>query len=205
MHKLVLVAGSPSHPPGLHEFRAGALLLARCLSGVPDLVVEVYDRGEIPDVVASDVSALVIYSDGGPSHPLHAGDRLAVVDGLARQGVGLGLMHYAVEIPVDRGAVEVTRWIGGFYQDGVSCNPIWEASFDGLPDHPITRGVPPFRLTDEWYFNIQFDGDGRRGTAGRGSRGSWSTRPRTWSGRDRMSGPKGRTRTSSPPAAGRRR
>ena len=27
--KLVLIAGKPSHPPGMHEFRAGSLLLDR--------------------------------------------------------------------------------------------------------------------------------------------------------------------------------
>src|SRR5438105_2884291 len=28
---LVLIAGKPSHPPGMHEFNAGVQLLARCL------------------------------------------------------------------------------------------------------------------------------------------------------------------------------
>jgi type 1 glutamine amidotransferase len=25
-----------------------------------------------------------------------------------------------------------------------------------LPDHPITRGVKPFALNDEWYYNMRF-------------------------------------------------
>ena len=29
--KLVIVAGKPSHPPRMHEFNAGARLLAKCL------------------------------------------------------------------------------------------------------------------------------------------------------------------------------
>ena len=29
--KLVIIAGKPSHPPGMHEFRAGSLLLEKCL------------------------------------------------------------------------------------------------------------------------------------------------------------------------------
>ena len=32
--KIVLIAGKPSHPPGMHEFRAGCLLLQQSLAGV---------------------------------------------------------------------------------------------------------------------------------------------------------------------------
>jgi len=34
---LAIIAGKPSHPPGMHEFRAGALLLQQCLAGVAQL------------------------------------------------------------------------------------------------------------------------------------------------------------------------
>ena len=33
--RIVLIAGRPSHPPGMHEFRAGCLLLQKALSAVP--------------------------------------------------------------------------------------------------------------------------------------------------------------------------
>ena len=159
MHRLILVAGRPSHAPGAHEFRAGALLLARSLEGVPDLVVDVYDQGQIPEVTAGDTSAIVVFADGGASHPVLEGDRLARLDALARAGVGLGFMHYAVEIPNDHGAPELTRWIGGHYEDRVSCNPIWDAAVEPVPGHPITRGVAPFKVNDEWYFNLTFAAD----------------------------------------------
>ena len=32
--RIVLIAGRPSHPPGMHEFRAGTMLLQKALSGV---------------------------------------------------------------------------------------------------------------------------------------------------------------------------
>ena len=37
-----------------------------------------------------------------------------------------------------------------------SCNPIWSPRFDFFPKHPITRGVKPFSVKDEWYFNMRF-------------------------------------------------
>src|SRR6188768_3469136 len=43
--RIVLIAGRPSHPPGMHEFRAGSLLLQKALSGVPGIKVDVYDMG----------------------------------------------------------------------------------------------------------------------------------------------------------------
>src|SRR6266404_339792 len=35
--KIVLIAGKPSHGPGDHEFRAGCLLLQKCLNQVPGI------------------------------------------------------------------------------------------------------------------------------------------------------------------------
>jgi len=73
-----------------------------------------------------------------------------------RQGVGLMCAHYAVEVPKDRGGKEFLDWIGGYYETNWSCNPVWTADFKELPEHPITRGVKPFSIRDEWYFNMRF-------------------------------------------------
>jgi hypothetical protein len=37
-----------------------------------------------------------------------------------------------------------------------SANPHWEAAFTAFPEHPATRGVKPFSLRDEWYYNMRF-------------------------------------------------
>jgi hypothetical protein len=156
--KLVIIAGKPSHPPRMHEFRAGSLLLQKCLAAVPGLAVEVHEMGWVKDdKTLDDADAVVIYADGGEKHPALQGDHLARLETLAKKGVGIGMMHYGVEVPADTGGPEFKRWIGGHYENLYSCNPIWEPRFDSLPDHPITRGVKPFKIKDEWYFNIRFD------------------------------------------------
>ena len=156
-HKLVLIAGKPSHPPREHEFRAGSLLLAKCLASVPDLVVEVDDHGWVKDEKTfDDADAVVIYADGGKGHPAIQNDHLEKLSALIRKGVGFGCMHYGVEIPADTGGAEFKRWIGGYYEDRYSCNPMWAPNFDHFPDHPITRGVRPFQTRDEWYINMRF-------------------------------------------------
>ena len=160
MKKLLLIAGAPSHGPGAHEHRAGSLLLQRCLLAVPDLEVEVHTGGWVADEAAFEgADAIAIYADGGEGHTILVGDRLETLGRLVDQGVGSALMHWAVELPADRGAPQVDAWIGGHYEDLVSCNPMWDARFDTLPEHPITSGVPPFETHDEWYFNIRSEGD----------------------------------------------
>ena len=43
--RLVLIAGRPNHPPGMHEFLAGCLLFQKALSSVAGLTVDVYTNG----------------------------------------------------------------------------------------------------------------------------------------------------------------
>src|SRR5689334_3995849 len=74
--KLVLIAGKVSHGPGDHEFRAGSLLLKKCLEKVPGLQVEVVPNGWPQDVSVFDgAAAIVCYADGGGGHPFIQGDR----------------------------------------------------------------------------------------------------------------------------------
>ena len=142
---IVLIAGKPSHPPGMHEFRAGMLLLQQGLAGVPGVKTTVHANGWPESDRAFDgAAAVILYCDGGARHPVLEGERKAFLDGLARRGVGLGFMHFGVEIPADKGGPEFLRWIGGHYESNYSCNPMWSPEYREFPDHPVARGVKPF-------------------------------------------------------------
>lgn len=157
--KLVLMAGKPSHPPRMHEFNAGVQLLSQCLAGVPGLQVTCVLNGWPADEsVFEGADAVVFYMDGGGRHEVvqENGRRLALIDQWVKQGVSIGCMHYGVEVLADQAGVEFQRWIGGYYENSFSCNPIWEPAFSNFPDHPVTRGVKPFTIRDEWYFNMRF-------------------------------------------------
>ncbi len=155
--KIVLVAGPPSHGHGLHEFNAGTILLKKWLDSVPGIVTARYQNGWPQDPSAYDnADAIVFFMDGGAGHPIIQGDRLQQLDALAKKGTGIACLHYAVEVPKERGGKELLDWIGGYYETGFSTNPHWIAEFKNLPNHPICRGVKDFTLKDEWYFNIRF-------------------------------------------------
>lgn len=159
--KIVIVAGKPSHPPRMHEFNAGVRLLYECLKG-SNLRAEFSLNGWPQDeTVFQDAAAVIFFMDGGRGHEVvkEDGRRLKVIDQWAAKGVGLGFMHYGVEVVPEQAGKELKRWIGGHYEHELSCNPIWEPSFDSFPDHPITRGVKPFKVKDEWYFNMRFVND----------------------------------------------
>ena len=170
--KLVMIAGPVSHPPLMHEFRAGSMLLQKRLEGYPGLKTVLVTNGWPTKIVEGKrvddnsvfegADAVFIYSDGGGGHLAVRPERLEFLRGLMKNGVSLGCAHYAVEVLVDKGGSEWKDWIGGHYENSFSCNPIWDADYKSLPVHAITRGVKPFKTNDEWYFNMRF----REGKAG---------------------------------------
>src|SRR5687768_18619149 len=77
--KIVLIAGRPSHGPGDHEFRAGSLLLQKCLNEIPGITSVVYSNGWPQEANAFDGAAAVfIYADGGGGHPAIKPERLTL-------------------------------------------------------------------------------------------------------------------------------
>ena len=158
--KIVLIAGNPSHGPGDHEFNAGIMLLAKCLKSV-DGIDPVVVKGGWPkdEIVFEDAKAVIFFMDGGGGHPVLQPGHLATIQQMMEKGVGIGCLHYAVEIPKGEGGDKFLDWMGGYYESGYSTNPHWTAEIKSLPTHPITRGVKPFAVKDEWYFNMRFRPD----------------------------------------------
>lgn len=159
--KIVFIAGPASHGYGTHEHTAGFALLARMLrENVPGVETAIH-RGWPTDVAAfAGAHAIVVNCDGGDRHLLLP--HMKQVDALMQKGVGLALMHYAVVVPTGEAGDAVKRWIGGYFETGWSVNPTWTAEVKALPAHPVTRGVRPFAIRDEWYYHMRFT-DGMTG------------------------------------------
>ncbi|HEX3871474.1 MAG TPA: family 16 glycoside hydrolase [Pirellulales bacterium] len=162
--KIAFIAGKPSHGFGAHEHKAGCMLLAEAMnaSGLP-VKAEVYSYGWPEDAsVLNDVDAIVCYADGGAKHPFN--EHLQELDSLAARGVGMAFLHYGVEVPKSPEGDAFLRWMGGYFEADWSVNPHWIADYSKFPDHPISRGVKPFAINDEWYYHMRFR-DGMRGVS----------------------------------------
>jgi type 1 glutamine amidotransferase len=154
--KIVLVAGRQSHGPGEHEFFAGCAVLMKLLKETPG-VFPVMARDGWPKNPRTfdNAKSVVFFMDGGSGHPIIHPEHMQVVQKLMDQGVGFVNLHYAVEYP-KRHQDAVLNWLGGYYETGFSINPHWKANFRTVAEHPVARGVKPFAIEDEWYFNIRF-------------------------------------------------
>lgn len=154
--KIVLVAGRQSHGPGEHEFFAGCSVLMKLLEQTPGIFpVMVRDGWPKDPKTFEGAKSVVFFMDGGSGHPIIQGNHKQVVQKLMDAGVGFVNLHYAVEYPKAHDK-EVLSWLGGYYLTGYSVNPHWQAQIQSLPEHPLTRGVKPFALEDEWYYVMRF-------------------------------------------------
>ncbi len=154
--KIIFIAGACSHGAGEHEHNAGCRLLAGELNKSMGDVSEsiVYQGWPADTTVLNSASAIVLYMDGGDRHL--AIEHLEHLQALMNKGIGFTCLHYAVEVPTDRGGPEFKKWLGGYFETFWSVNPTWQGTFDKLPRHPVTNGVQPFSLKDEWYYHMRF-------------------------------------------------
>jgi type 1 glutamine amidotransferase len=154
--KIVFLSGNKSHGYGAHEHYAGCSLLARKIEeAMPDYRCDIY-KYEWPKVESAfdGADCIVMYADGGDGHP--AIPRLDQVEALAKKGVGIVCIHYAVEFPKGPVGDKLVTLLGGYFEPHWSVNPHWTAKFEKFPDHPVSRGVKPFHIEDEWYFHMRF-------------------------------------------------
>ena len=159
--RIVLLAGARSHRPGDHEFRAGCILLNKWLNAVPGIECEMHANGwPKHNGVFEGAAAVFIFCDGGGRHPAIRPERVKILNDLVKKGAGIACAHYGVEVPAGDTGKTMQDWIGGYYEHRFSVNPMWAPDFKTYPKHPITRGVKPFKITDEWYFNMRFRKDG---------------------------------------------
>lgn len=149
---IVFVHGKASHGYGGHAYGPAFRMLARMLNeGVPT-VEAVVVRDDRDLAVLDSADAIVLGSDGGRLVKT-LGDRL---EPLMEKGVGLAAIHYTVDPADPKAVARLIEWIGGAYERHWSVNPHWEADFKGFPDHPVARGLAPFKMQDEWYYHMRF-------------------------------------------------
>lgn len=144
--KVVFIAGTPSHGQDIHEWEKDAQFLKQSLNlaaNIKPLSIDIHYNGwpENSDAL-DDADAVVFLSDGREHHPLKEPDRLAKIRELARRGVGLAFLHYAVD-PPDGAEADFMEWMGGYYERGYSPKPNQHSeSLAGEKQPPNISGLP---------------------------------------------------------------
>lgn len=157
--KIVLVAGETAKKDALghHDYLAGCKCLATLLGQTPGVRTEFVENGWPENGKIFDgVAAVVFYTDGGGKQAfLQTPERVARMQSLAEAGVGLVCIHQAVDFPAEF-EQQAKGWLGGIYLNGKSGRGHWPSSHVDFPEHPITRGVVPWKITDGWLNELQF-------------------------------------------------
>ncbi len=155
--RIVFISGKPSHGPMAHEHRAGNIILAEALN-TADLPVEAIvlpENGYPSDPsVLEGAATIVVFCTGHQNHLLNP--QLEDFDKLMKKGTGVVMVHWATEAEIGMPAKKFLEWMGGFCDLNWSVNPHWKPNFTTFPDHPISKGVKPFSLDDEWYYHMRF-------------------------------------------------
>jgi type 1 glutamine amidotransferase len=156
--KIVLIAGPAATKlkSGEHEYFAGCAVLAKMLRQTPGVFPVIARDGwpTKPDTLTG-AKAVVLFVEGGDVHAALKGDRIKELQKLADAGAGIVHLHSAIDYPKDLGD-RVRGWSGAAWEKGYSQRAHWVSEFDRFPDHPVCRGVTPFKIDDGWLSKLRF-------------------------------------------------
>ena len=155
--KVILLAGGPSSKTMAHEYFAGCALLMDWLKQQPG-VWPVMARGwPANEKVFQGARCVVYFGDGGGKQPFLDAERWSVLQRLRSAGVGLVLLHQAMDFPRGVQGDEIKRWLGGVFHSDIGSRGHWDMEFSKITPHPVTQGVKPFAApADGWLYNLHF-------------------------------------------------
>lgn len=177
--QIVIVAGLKSHGPegnGIHDYGWSARLIKTLLenSNVREQVDVTIHLAGWPSDLASlqQADTVMVISDGrdgdkGREAPhLATAERVRQMDELTAGGCGLVTFHFSTFAP-DSLADKVLDWTGGYFDWETDGRRQWYSKISTInaivspasPGHPVLRGVRPFKIKEEFYYDIRFRDD----------------------------------------------
>jgi len=174
--KIVLLAGKKSHGPvgnGIHDYGWSVQLLKVMLdsSNVKDRVkVEIHLDGWPRDPkTLEDADTIMVISDGRDgdryeeSPFLASEERVRFMQQQMKRGCGFLTFHFSTFAPEKYGR-QVLDWSGGYFQWETDGKRQWYSAIKttevevqlGSANHPIARGLKPFTMREEFYYNLRF-------------------------------------------------
>lgn len=170
-----LIAGKldEGHPAEAHRYAKDVRLLTKWLNKAENLqnvkATAHFDGWPSDPAALDEADTVVLISSGADrkrtQHPLLRGDRLDKLAKHMDRGCGLVVVHWATFVPNGKPGDRFLDWVGGYfdYQSGKDHPRNWYSRIKfamapihlGTPDHPISRGVEPYVLRDEYYYRMR--------------------------------------------------
>jgi mannose-6-phosphate isomerase-like protein (cupin superfamily) len=158
-NRIVLIGGRKSEGPGRHDYPNAIPLFAAQIKASPafaGMEVLAFSAGWPEDPAAFHGAATVVmYFDGVMQQPPPLSDpaRIAQVQELVDQGVGLVCLHQASTVPPGDATIPMTLWLGarrdGMFDRVEEKEPV--SLKPASPDHPVAAGLRAFSYRDEFY------------------------------------------------------
>lgn len=178
-HNIVLLVTPKTHGPGEHEHRKNARIIKAMLehSNIKGIHATIFNVWPDDPAVLDKADLIMTISDGRdgvgegmPQVPFMTPERMQVMEKQMKRGCGFVTYHFSTFAPNQYGD-QVVEWGGGYFdwQDDQG-NRNWYSNLNTLTadvklpsaDHPISKGVKPFRVEDEFYYNIRFGENDKR-------------------------------------------
>ncbi len=174
--KIVLIAGPKSHGPvgnGIHDYPWSVKLLKVMLdqSNIADQVRVEYHLDGWPSDPATldDADTIMVISDGrdgdlyAEAPHFASPEHLAQVQKQIDRGCGFCTFHFSTFAP-DKYATQILDWSGGYFDWEENGQKKWYSAIQThdtpieitSPEHAISRGLKPFQMKEEFYFNVRF-------------------------------------------------
>lgn len=140
-----------------HENTAGAILFAKRLAAAVPGSESIVLRDTFPDeALLAKASSVILFCSGTDRHPLNEPAKRQSLEAAMKANKGLVCIHWALEAGNAEGSEFLKHHLGGYFEVNYSVNPMWKADYKEIPGHEVTRGISPFSIYDEFYFNIRF-------------------------------------------------
>lgn len=158
-NRLLLIAGHPDgHPPQTHEYVAGLKILHELLQNHDDLALRTViadDTWEDGPTLLDGTDAIVLFRSEGAKWCSANEARLNALRRLAERRGGFTVLHWGMGTKTAEPVANFTALFGHCHGGPDRQFRVLETKLTPVAEHPITRGLQPITIRDEFYFALK--------------------------------------------------
>ena len=158
--RVLLIAGAPDgHPPQTHEYVAGLKIVHELLVDQPEIALRTVvadDEWKDGPELLDGTDAVVLFRSEGAKWCSADASRLAALQRLAERKGGLTVLHWAMGTRTAEPVVAFASLFGACHGGPDRRYRVLETKLTPVaPDHPVTVGIAPITVRDEFYFALK--------------------------------------------------